>query len=229
MQKLPRGIYFSYAFLLGPKMSDDEAIKPPSITHNNSDLTVYACYLAGGYERWLDVEELYLKAFELAPARLSWRTRPDLPDYKKCNRIFEVSDPTRGKNLQRLVLKQGKYMCKLSEEGYAWCNQYESILQSLYKGGVVPTAAVQEASRLIRYVENTDGYKKFMSSGTVDSPLWELAESFQCMVDSEESVWIGRFDQLVAFAEKNGRDDIKKFVQMARIRVLKKQDGQNNG
>ena len=210
-------------------MNNNEAIAPPSITHNNSDLTVYACYLAGGYERWLDVEELYLKAFELAPARLSWRTRPDLPDYKKCNRIFEVSDPTRGKHLQRLVLKQGKYMCKLSEEGYAWCIKYESVLQSLYKGGVVPSAAVQEASRLIRYVENTDGFKKFRLSGAVEAPLWELAETFQCMVDSEESVWIGRFDQLLVFAEKNRRDDIKKFVQLARVKVRMTQEGRNNG
>lgn len=202
-------------------MVNDEAIKPPSIAHNNSDLTVYACYLAGGYERWLDVEELYLKAFELAPARLSWRTRPDLPDYKKCNRIFEVSDPTRGKNLQKLILRQGKYMCKLSEEGYAWCKQYETILQSLYTGGVVPTAALQEASRTIRNVEKTDGFKKFIKTGAVESPLWELAETFQCMVDSKKSVWLGRFDQLIVFAEKNGREDIQRFVQLARQKVVK--------
>ena len=198
-----------------------EAIKPPSITHNNSDLTVYACYLAGGYERWLDVEELYLKAFALAPSRLSWRTRRDLPDYKKCNRIFEASDPTRGKNLQQLILKQGKYKCKLSEEGYAWCKQYETVLRSLYKGGVVPTAAVQEASRTIRYVEKTDAFKKFINSGTVESPLWELAETFQCMVDSDKSVWLGRFDQLTVFSETNGREDLQRFVQLARLTVTK--------
>ena len=209
-------------------MSDNEAIKPPSITHNNSDLTVYACYLAGGYERWLDVEELYLKMFELAPNRLGWRTRSDLPDYKKCAKALqELEDPKRSDHLG-LLLKQGPYTRKISEAGYMWCKRYENVLHSLYSSGVVPTAAVQEVSRLIRYVENTDGFKKFRLSGSVESPIWELAETFQCMVDSEESVWIGRFDQLVAFAEKNGRDDVKKFVQMARIRVLKKQEGQNN-
>ena len=84
-------------------MSDNEAIKPPSITHNNSDLTVYACYLAGGYERWLDVEELYLKMFELAPNRLGWRTRSDLPDYKKCAKALqELEDLSRA----RLITSQ---------------------------------------------------------------------------------------------------------------------------
>ena len=200
---------------------NDEAIKPPAIAHNNSDLTVYACYLAGGYERWLDVEELYLKAFELAPARLSWRTRPDLPDYKKCNRIFEVSDPTHGRNLQRLILKQGKYQCKLSEEGYEWCKQYASILQSLYKSGVVPTAAVQEASRMIRNLEKTEAFKKFIKTGNIELPRWELAETFQCMVDSDDSVWIGRFDQMTVLAENNDREDVLRFVQLSRQKVLK--------
>ena len=209
-------------------MMNNEAIKPPAIVHNNSDLSIYACYLAGGYERWLDVEELYLKAFELAPARLSWRTRPDLPDYKKCNRIFEVSDPTHGKNLQRLILKRGKYQCKLSAEGYAWCIQYASILQSLYKGGVVPTAAVQEASRMIRNLEKTEAFKKFIKTGNIESPLWELAEAFQCMVDSDEGVWVGRFDQMTVFAENNSREDFLRFVELSRQKVPKYADGENN-
>ena len=207
---------------------NSEAVKPPSIVHNNSDLSVYACYLAGGYERWLDVEELYLKAFELAPARLSWRTRPDLPDYKKCNRIFEVSDPTRGKNLQRLILKRGKYQCKLSDEGYAWCMQYASILQSLYKGGVVPTAAVQEASRMIRNLEKTEAFKKFSKTGNIESPLWELAEAFQCMVDSGDVVWAGRFDQMTVLAQNNYREDVLQFIELSRQRVLKDADAEHS-
>jgi hypothetical protein len=207
---------------------NSEAIKPPSVVHNNSDLSVYACYLAGGYERWLDVEELYLKAFELAPARLSWRTRPDLPDYKKCNRIFEVSDPTRGKNLQRLLLKRGKYQCKLSDEGYAWCMKYASILQSLYKGGVVPTAAVQEASRMIRNLEKTEAFKKFSKTENIDSPLWELAEAFQCMVDSDDVVWAGRFDQMTVLAQNNYREDVLQFIELSRQRVLKDPDAEKS-
>lgn len=204
------------------------AAKPPSITHNNSDLTVYACYLAGGYERWLDVEELYLKAFELAPARLSWRTRPDLPDYKKCNRIFEVGHLDRKKNLQKLILKRGKHRCKLSKEGFEWCKKYETVLQTLYKGGSVPTAAVQEASRTIRYVEKTDAFKNFVKSGKVESQLWELAEAFQCMVDSDEGVWIGRFDQVNVFAELNGRKDVLRFVQLSQKKFVRDLKGREH-
>ena len=37
---------------------------------SNSELFVWALYLLGGAERDVDVEEIYLKCFEIAPARL---------------------------------------------------------------------------------------------------------------------------------------------------------------
>lgn len=67
----------------------DRAVKAPSGTHNNSDLLVWACYQCGGFDRWIEVEELYLNAFELALARLAWRTRGNLPDYKKCAKALQ--------------------------------------------------------------------------------------------------------------------------------------------
>lgn len=209
-------------------LMNSEAVKPPSLVHNNSDLTIYACYLAGGYERWLDVEELYLKAFELAPARLSWRTRPDLPDYKKCAKaLAEVEDPKRSERVG-LLQKQGKYMRKLSANGFAWCKKYESVLESLYKGGVVPTAAVQEASRMIRNLEKTEAFKKFSKTGNLESPLWELAEAFQCMVDSDDGVWVGRFDQMTVLAQNNKRVDVLQFIELSRQKVLKDADAENS-
>ena len=37
----------------------------------------------------MDVEEIYLKCFEIAPARLGWRTRPEIPDYKKISKALQ--------------------------------------------------------------------------------------------------------------------------------------------
>ncbi len=62
---------------------------PPSDQPNNQDVFVWALYLLGGADRGVDVEEIYLKCFELAPARLGWRTRPDLPDYKKASKALQ--------------------------------------------------------------------------------------------------------------------------------------------
>lgn len=64
-------------------------IDPPSFDANNNDLLVWSLFLLDGAEKWVDVENIYLKAFELGPARLSWRTRADIPDYKKVSKALQ--------------------------------------------------------------------------------------------------------------------------------------------
>lgn len=58
---------------------------------SNSELFVWALYLLGGAEHDVDVEDIYLKCFAIAPARLGWRTKPEIPDYKKNSKSFAIS------------------------------------------------------------------------------------------------------------------------------------------
>ena len=53
-----------------------------------------------------------------------------------------------------------------------------------------------------------------------ESLMWELAETFKCMVDSDKSIWLGRFDQLDVYSERNGREDLRRFVQLTRQKVI---------
>lgn len=199
-------------------MNEQRPVGRPSSKHNNADLLVWACYVIGGFERWVDVEELYLKVFELGPARLSWRTRPDLPDYKKCAKALqELEDPKRSDHLG-LFAKQGKYTRKLTVEGLEWCRKYESLLISLYGHSSVPNAAIQGPSRTIRTIEEAGAFRAFQATGIVTSEKWELAEALRCMIDSKRHVWDARLDQVAAAAEANGRLDVLEFV--ARIRVV---------
>lgn len=205
-------------------MSSTHQVKAPSATPNNADLLVYACYLAGGFEKWLDVEDLFLKAFELAPARLSWRTKPDIPDYKKISKALqELEDPKRSDHLG-LLDKKGKYERKLSVLGLDWCRQYESLLNSLYGGErVVPTAAIQDSSRLLRHVENSQAFSEFKLTRTVTSEKWTLAEALRCLPDSAPHVWRGRIDQVQSAAEKNGRSDLVEFARSIRSNLDRSQ------
>jgi len=200
-------------------MSATRPVKSPSSSHNNADLLVWACFIAGGYERWLDVEELYLKAFALGSNRLSWRTRPDLADYKKCAKALqELEDEKRSDHLG-LFLKQGKYQRKLSNDGLKWCQQYGSILTKLYTGSVVPSAVTQEPHKMIRILEKTEAFQHFQRSGDVSTELWQLAESLQCMVDSVQAIWTSRLDALSSYAGTNGRVDVERFVLLVRERL----------
>ena len=200
-------------------MSEARPVKAPSTDHNNADLLVWACYVAGGYERWIDVEELYLKAFELGPNRLGWRTHPEIPDYKKCAKALqEVEDPKRSDHLG-LFLKEGQYRRKLSDEGMEWCTAYKSLLESMYGGGYVPSQSTSEMGRTISAVEKSDAFRSFTKSGKVDVEMWELADALQCLPNSARVVWMARLDGLRVAAEQNRRDDIAAFVSKARDRV----------
>ena len=54
--------------------------KQPSTNVNNPELLIWAAYQLEAFEEWVHQEAIFLKAFELAPLRLSWATRPDIPD-----------------------------------------------------------------------------------------------------------------------------------------------------
>jgi len=202
-------------------------VKAPSASHNNADLLIWSLFLLDGHERWVDVEEMYLKAFELAPARLAWRTRSDLPDYKKCAKALqELEDVKRSEHLG-LLMKQGSYLRKLTDEGFRWCREYQTILSRLYSDGVVPAAATQEASRVIRDLEQSEVFRDFLRSGHLNCDLWELAEAMRCMVDSPGSVWGARFDSISVAAITNDRQDIVDFVEASREFISKQSEGRS--
>ena len=199
-------------------------VKPPSTDHNNADLIVWACYALGGHGRWVDVEELFLKAFELGPNRLGWRTRPDLPDYKKCAKALqEVEDPKRSDHLG-LFLKQGRYTRKLSDDGLEWCTAYKSLLSGLYGGGFVPSQSGSEMGRLIVGIEKSEAFRSFVRTQAISVELWELADALHCMPSSTRAVWMARLDVLRMAAEQHGRQDIVNFTKVARQQVLSRTD-----
>lgn len=207
-------------------MVSKREVRAPSSSHNNADLLVWATFVLGGHERWVDVEEMYLKAFELAPARLSWRTRSDIPDYKKCAKALqELEDAKRSEHLG-LLAKQGSYLRMLTNDGYRWCETYQTTLSKLYSGGFVPSAVTQEAGRAIRDLEKTEVFHRFQQLGRLECDRWELAEAMRCMVDSSSAVWSARLDSVAIAAKANGRQDILEFVEASRTFIGDEGEGE---
>lgn len=205
----------------------ERLVKAPSATHNNSDLLVWACYQCGGFDRWIDVEELYLKAFELAPTRLAWRTRGDLPDYKKCARALQqLEDPKLSDHLG-LLAKQTQHLRKLTPAGKEWCEKYRDALVSLYGGGAVPAAPTQDPARLLRHIESTAAFSHFKRTGAVDCEIWQIAEALRCLADSSQSVWMARIDAVASAAERMARADAIEFAHQLRATLPQRAEFQS--
>jgi len=200
---------------------ESSKIDPPSIDVNNNDLLVWALFLLGGIERWVDVEEMFLKAFELAPARLSWRTRPDIPDYKKASKALQHIESTDHR-WHPLLEKRGPHERKLSIAGQAWCEKYGPQLSELYSGdAVVSSPKTQKAGRRVSDVEKSELFERWKSDPTTQLHEHELAVIFRCLPGSPRATWVGRFDETSVAAARNGRTDISEFVEAARATICK--------
>jgi hypothetical protein len=194
-------------------------MQPPSPEANNNDLLVWSLYLLNGAETWVDVEEMYLKAFELAPARLSWRTRADIPDYKKVSKALQSVEAPDSKH-EGLLVKQGSYDRKLTMAGLAWCEEFSDQLHLLYSGAVVSSANSQTDARRIKEIESSPCFQRWMQDRASVMEGWELAEIFRCLPTSPPATWIERFDASTIAARRNGRSDVEKYIQSARTQIL---------
>jgi len=55
----------------------------------NWEIFLWAVYQLGGSSHFVDIEDVSYECFKIAPARFGWRTRPELPDYKKCTKALQ--------------------------------------------------------------------------------------------------------------------------------------------
>ena len=186
-------------------------MKAPSMNANNQDLFVWSLFLLNGGSEWVDVETIYLKAFELAPERLCWRTRRDIPDYKKCAKALQ-SVEAPGKNHEGMLVKKSEPERKLSTDGLQWCTTYADHLRSLYQGERVQSQAMNPARRRVRDVERFEPFGVFRDTGTLSFEIWQLAELLNCAVDSSPQIWEARLAVIADAALSEGHTEVQKFV-----------------
>lgn len=186
-------------------------VTPAGREPNNQDAFLWALHLLGGADRAVDVEEIFLKAFDIAPSRLGWRTRPDLPDYKKAAKALQSVE---AKTHVGLVHHVDKYRRRLTSEGVAWIGTNEPRLRETFGGAVaVPAAATNAHERLRRSVRASRAFRNWCEGEPVD--LTELATALQCNPASPRSVWDGRLMELTRAASVLSDEELLAFRSVA--------------
>lgn len=175
-------------------MTSDEGFRtaPPSADANNQDVFIWALYLLGGADEDVDVEAVYLKSFELAPARLGWRTHPAIPDYKKTSKALQSVE---AKTHVGLVRKVGPYTRRLTAQGASWVERYQGILQETYSSGHPVSAAKQsDHEHLRRSITSSMAFRQWTQREPFE--IADIADALQCSPTSAQRVWRGRLDEL---------------------------------
>lgn len=161
----------------------------PGLEPNNQDVFIWALYLLGGADKDVDVEDIYLKCFELAPARLGWRTRPDLPDYKKAAKALQSVEASTHIGL---VHRPHKYSRSLTVEGIHWVQTFEEILSRNYSQGAVHASKSSNQYERIRFeISKSVAWAKFKSDPNLID-ISDAAAALQCSPASPLATWQNR-------------------------------------
>jgi hypothetical protein len=195
---------------------------PPSESPNNQDALVFALYLLGGADKDVDVEDMFLKCHELAPARLSWRTRPDLPDYKKVSKALQSVEASTHVGLFHHT---NQYARRLTLDGNRWVETYISILERVYsKAPVQASKNTNMHERKRHEIKNSQVWVLFKES-PANIGIEDFASVLQCSAASSQTTWASRVHDVKRAADVLQDQELMQFAQLVELRVLK---GENN-
>ena len=195
---------------------------PPSESPNNQDALVFALYLLGGADKDVDVEDMFLKCHELAPARLSWRTRPDLPDYKKVSKALQSVEASTHVGLFHHT---NQYARRLTLDGNRWVETYISILERVYsKAPVQASKNTNMHERKRHEIKNSQVWVLFKES-PANIGIEDFASVLQCSAASSQTTWASRVHDVKRAADVLQDQELMQFAQLVELKVL---EGENN-
>jgi len=195
-----------------PILEEDIRTDAPGTDANNNDVFVWALYLLGGASKTIDVEQIYLKAFEIAPLRFGWRTRPDIPNFKKTSKALQAIE---AKTHVGLLQKLGANTRRLTPAGVAWVEAYKPLFELNYgESKIVKAPATSEISRQSKDLHSSEAWKSFKAKGTFK--LGELARACKCSIGSSDKIWQDRFADFEQLAALTKDQEIADFLTIAK-------------
>lgn len=182
----------------------------PSDEITNWEIFLWALSRLGGGTEFVDVEDVFIMCFELAPKRFAWRTREDLADYKKCSKALRDAEARR----PRLLVKTGDGLKRqLTVEGQEWASANERrMVATVQSGKVVQEPRSRPRVRLLAEVERSDPYRRWTEEGVLPAQKWQVAELLRCSPDSDRRIWRSRLQVLRAAANGADRARLLEFL-----------------
>jgi hypothetical protein len=190
---------------------------PPSNQPNNQDVFVWALYLLGGADKDVDVEEIYIHCFKLAEARFAWRTRPDLPDYKKLSKALQSVE---AKTHAGLLLRPHEYSRRLSVEGVRWVETYkETLIKNYSQGKVQASFSTNQHERRRQEVKSDLVWRQFLTNPETLTSV-ELASVMNCTAASTDATWKTRINELRRASDVLGDEELMRFADFVHEKIL---------
>jgi hypothetical protein len=176
---------------------------------STNDILLWAFYELGASEDFIDVEAAFIRAFEIAPMRFSWRTRDDLVNFKTCSLALGAL----GRQIPRPLIDRGEYFRMISANGQQWLEEnHDRLIKELERGSVNKASNRRNTSRLLTQLKNSDVYVDWNKSKTIAPDKWKIAVVLRCSPDSATSVFNNRIEVLRSASKAAGDIEITEFL-----------------
>ena len=198
---------------------------------SNIDVTIYALYKLGGWQKRIHTEDIALECFRLAPRKFSWIKYPKYPDISPV--YFSLGDAKK-KEYGELVIGEterkrtvkiiGGWM--LTIKGIRWIkNNIFRIEQVLSENKIRGERLFID--RKINALYKSKAFNKFLLEGDkANISHAEFAESLICTVNTGVDILNTRLNEIDSTAEVLRKDELKKYVNFCRVKfalLLKKE------
>jgi hypothetical protein len=194
----------------------------PNKELSNIDVALFALLQLGGFEKRVHTEEIAYKAFQLDPARFSWRLREyrdkGFPD-KEPVRIA-LMDAAKPKNGQLVDGRSGVETSGKDADGWIltpagakWIREREQVIRRMlrHEHSKLPP---METSRFIKQIKRQPLYAKFKETGDLrQESQFAFTDMLNLSPDASRDIIAKKFLRLRSIAELASDSEVRDFLE----------------
>lgn len=192
---------------------------------DNPELMALALYYCGGVGEFVDVEDVFVKAYELAPDRFGWRSK-EIPNYKSLSKALRDLE---GKYPDFTIRTKDGLSRQLTAEGVHWVTGNEQRLGRSAREPQTNPATRRPTQRLLNELRDSSLVQAYIGGSEPELTRYNLAEVLLLTPDSPAESWRERLEALRAAATAANRHDLVTFLEAAREWVHRLFDPNNGG
>lgn len=177
---------------------------------DNPDYIPIALYELGGVGKFVDIENLFMRCYELAPERFKWRNY-EFPNYKilsKALRDFEE------RHSGLLIKTPDGLQRQLSAEGIKWVRRKLPVYEKLMSAEVREPPTRRPSQRILNDLSNNELFLKYKAGSRLAATKYEIADMLLCSPDSPNLIWKERLETFRSAAEISHRSDLVEFLYL---------------
>ena len=170
---------------------------------SNVVLALSALDQVGGAVKFVDIEDVALEAFKIAPDRFGWRTRKEFPSWERVRTAFVHANQSQQRRTAPVLVVSNTdgSAWRLTAEGVAFVRENAAKTEKLTGRKRARASSSSPSGRRVREIRKHRVFTKF-AHGTPISEVarFELADLLACPPDSPIGAVKRKVDQARAAA-----------------------------